>query len=189
MIARQNPFASANLEKLAFRFPYGDSWEALLSRLKANQYTGAIVGPHGSGKTTLLEQLAQQLEQLGFRPEIIRLTGETGMKDKEKLPERLRQIVRPGFVLLDGAEQLSTRHWLPIRAAAGGAAGFVVTVHRVSRLPTVFECDTDPELLEDLVEELTGATLPPGEATTLLARHHGNIRDALWELYDRWAGE
>src|SRR5690349_16086214 len=128
MIARENPFASNRIESLEFRFPEGSSWEGLMSRLEANQYCGAIVGPHGSGKTTLLEQLAPRLEERGFRPEIIRLSSESGMRDKEKLPERLRQITKPGFILLDGAEQLSTRHWLPIRTAASMAAGFIVTV-------------------------------------------------------------
>ena len=188
MIARENPFASNRIESLEFRFPEGTTWDTLLARLEANQYCGAIVGPHGSGKTTLLEQLAPKLEERGFRPEIVKLSSDSGMRDKEKLPERLRQITKPGFILLDGAEQLSTRHWLPVRAAASLAAGFIVTVHRVSRLPVLLECTTNPVLLEELVQDLTGGRLPPSEAPNLLARHHGNIRESLRELYDRWAG-
>jgi hypothetical protein len=189
MIARENPFASDRIESLEFRFPEGTSWDNLLSRLKANNYCGAIVGPHGSGKTTLLEQMADRLEDLGFRPEVISIAADASMREKERLPERLRQVVRPGFILLDGAEQLSTRHWLPVRSAASGAAGFVVTVHRVSRLPVLIECATSPVLLEELVEELTGGRLPASEAPNLFARHGGNIRESLRELYDRWAGE
>lgn len=186
--ARENPFASDRIENLAFRFPDGVTWEALLERLEANQYCGAIVGSQGSGKTTLLEQLVPQLEARGFRPEIFRLRPETSMREKERLPERLRQIEKPGFILLDGAEQLSTRLWLPVRSAASRAAGFIVTVHRVSRLPVLFECVTDPMLLDELVEDLTGGRLPAKEAPNLFARHSGNLRDALRELYDRWAG-
>ncbi|RYD69135.1 MAG: hypothetical protein EOP84_29045 [Verrucomicrobiaceae bacterium] len=187
--ARENPFATNRIEKLEFRFPEGMTMESMLARLEANQYCGAIVGPHGSGKTTLLEQLVPHLEERGFRPEIIRLASETSMRDKERLPERIRQITKPGFVLLDGAEQLSTRHWLPVRSAATQAAGFIVTVHRVSRLPVLIECATSPVLLDELVEDLTGGRLPPSEAPNLFARHRGNLRDAFRELYDRWAGQ
>ena len=186
--ARENPFASNRIDNLEFRFPDGVTWEDLLGRLEATQFCGAIVGPHGSGKTTLVEQLVPHLEARGFRPEIIRLNSETSMRDKERLPERLRQIEKPGFILLDGAEQLSTRHWLPVRSAATRAAGLIVTVHRVSRLPVLFECATNPVLLEELVEELTGGRLPATEAPSLFARHSGNMRDAFRELYDRWAG-
>lgn len=186
--ARENPFASNRIENLEFRFPDGVTWEDLLERLEATHFCGAIVGPHGSGKTTLVEQLAPRLKARGFRPEIIRLNSETSMRDKERLPERLRQIEKPGFILLDGAEQLSTRHWLPVRSAATQAAGFIVTVHRVSRLPVLFECSTNAGLLEELVEELTGGRLPATEAPNLFARHSGNMRDAFRELYDRWAG-
>lgn len=186
--ARENPFASKRIENLEFRFPDGVTWEDLLERLEATEFCGAIVGPHGSGKTTLVEQLVPHLKARGFRPEIIRLNSETSMRDKERLPERLRQIEKPGFILLDGAEQLSTRHWLPVRSAATRAAGFIVTVHRVSRLPVLFECSTNPGLLEELVEELTGGRLPVSEAPNLFARHSGNMRDAFRELYDRWAG-
>ncbi len=87
---------------------------------------------------------------------------------------------------MDGAEQLSTRHWLPVRAAASQAAGFVITVHRTSRLPTLFDCETNVELLEEIIEELTGGALPVDEAETLLLRHHGNIRAVLEELRERW---
>ena len=110
------------------------------------------------------------------------------MRDKERFPEKLRGIKKPGFILLDGAEQLSTRHWLSVRAAASQAAGFVVTVHRSSRLPVVLELETNPELLDDLVSELTGGKLPEHEAQEILRRHRGNVREALRELYDRWAG-
>ncbi|MHA3770540.1 AAA family ATPase [Verrucomicrobiota bacterium sgz303538] len=185
----ENPFATERIEKLSFRFPEGVNWDSLMARLEANQYCGAIVGPRGSGKTTLLEQLAPRLAKKGFRPEIIRLNSETGMRGKERLPEFLRQVKKPGFILLDGAEQLSTRHWLPVRAAASHAAGFIVAVHRVSRLPVLLECTTNPVLLEDLVQELTGGRLPAHEAPNLFARHSGNIREAFRELHDRWAGE
>lgn len=98
----------------------------------------------------------------------------------------LRKVVRPGFILIDGAEQLSTRLWLPVRAAASQAAGFVVTVNRVSRLPILFECETNVQLLQELVEELCGAPLVYSDAESLVLRHHGNLRDCFRELAQRW---
>ena len=188
MLAKENPFASSQIEKLAFRFPPGVDWDVLLKRLEAQQWCASIVGGNGSGKTTLLEQLVPHLEARGFEPHLLRLSSESGMRDKERFPEKLRGIKKPGFILLDGAEQLSTRHWLSVRAAASQAAGFVVTVHRSSRLPVVLELETNPSLLDDLVSELTGGKLPEHEASEILRRHRGNVREALRELYDRWAG-
>jgi hypothetical protein len=111
------------------------------------------------------------------------------MKEKERLPEKLRQIRAPGIILLDGAEQFSTRLWLPVRAAASSAAGFVVTVHRTSRLPTLFECESNVFLLDQIVEDLTGTRLTSDDAEGLLTRHHGNIRTILEELHARWICE
>ena len=185
-----NPFSSERTAQLAFRFPRGVSWESFLTRLAGQNYCGAIVGGHGSGKTTLLEELAPRLEQAGLEPHFLRLASDTGIREKERLTETLRQVAKPGVVLLlDGAEQLSTRQWLPVRAAASEAAGFIVTVHRVSRLPAVLECETSPRLLDELAADLTGEPLPPGEAATLFNRFRGNMREALQELERRWAAK
>jgi hypothetical protein len=184
MKAGDNPFAPERTEKLAYRLPGGVTWPALLERLKAQEYCGSIVGRHGTGKSTLLEQFIPHLKELGFEPQLVRLSTESSMREKEALPAVLRRFTKPSFILLDGAEQLSTRHWLPVRSAASTAAGFLVTVHRVSRLPTLVECDTNPALLADLVQELGGEPLPPEQATELMNRHFGNIRACLRELYE-----
>ena len=164
------------------------SWETLLKRLEELNWCASIVGGNGTGKTTLLEQLVPHLGARGFEPVIFRLQTESGMKEKDRLADKLRDVKAPGFILLDGAEQLSTRQWLPIRGAASEAAGFIVGVHRTSRLPVALELETSPKLLTALVENLTGGALPDGEAETLFQRHRGNLRECLRELYDRWAG-
>ena len=188
MTTSENPFTPDRVAKLPFRFPEGITWETLLAKLEGLKYCAAIVGPLGSGKTTLLEGLAPRLEERGFRPVLFRLGSEASMREKERLPEKLRLVKRPEFILLDGAEQLSTRHWLPVRSAATSAAGFVITVHRTSRLPSLFECETNVQLLEALVQELTGAGVPRDEAEDLLSRHHGNMHAVFQEMHARWAG-
>lgn len=188
MTARENPFATCHLERIPFRFPNGVTWETFLKKLEELKWCASIVGGNGAGKTTLLEQIIPHLKARGFEPVVFRLQTESGGKEKDRLTDKLREVKKPGFILLDGAEQLSTRQWLPIRGAASEAAGFIVSVHRTSRLPVALELDTSPKLIESLVESLTGASLPDDEAGALFHRHRGNIRECLRELYDRWAG-
>ena len=52
--------------------------------------------------------MAPHLEALGFQPVFFRLSNETSLRDKERLAEAMRAVVKPGFILLDGGEQLST---------------------------------------------------------------------------------
>ena len=188
MTARDNPFATSHLESIPFRFPVGVDWDVLLKKLESLNWCASIVGGHGTGKTTLIEQLIPHLTARGFEPVMFRLQTESGMKEKDRLADKLREIKAPGFILLDGAEQLSTRQWLPIRGAASEAAGFIVSVHRTSRLPVALELETSAKLLENLVATLTGGKLPDEEAEVLFHRHRGNLRECLRELYDRWAG-
>lgn len=159
-----------------------------MNRLAASQWRGSIVGSHGSGKTTLLEQLAPRLEERGFVPRHFTLRSEGTMHDKRALLDAVRPMRAPDFLLVDGAEQLSTREWLPLNAAAHHCAGAVLTLHRAGRLPVILETTPNAALLEQLVGEVSGARLPAGEATTLFQRHRGDIRACLRELYDRWAG-
>jgi ABC-type cobalamin transport system ATPase subunit len=185
--APENPFSADRIEKLTYRFREG-SWETILQKLEAASWRGAIVGSNGTGKTTLLEQLSPHIEARGFVPRMIRLRGESTQAEKDVVLAQARGLRAPDFLLLDGAEQLTTRQWLPLRVAIDALAGCVVTVHRTSRLPTIVELTPTPALLDELVAELTGGQLPPGEAGTILARNHGNIRRCFRELHDRFNG-
>jgi hypothetical protein len=185
--AKDNPFAAQRIERLAFRFPDDDDWDALLARLESAAWRGAIVGPHGAGKTTVLEQLAPRLAARGFNPKLLTLRAESTSADKQMLAAATSARA-PDFLLLDGAEQLTTRQWLTFQNWMRTAAGCVITLHRESRLPTVLQVDSSPALLDELTHELCGAWLPEGEARRLFIRHHGNLRECLRELYDRWAG-
>lgn len=188
VLPQENPFCSGAIERLEFRLPAGFTWDSLIAKLANVNWIGAVVGPHGSGKSSLLDQLAPRLEQHGLKPRIYRLTAESGQADKDALLAIVREMRAPDMLLLDGAEQLSTRQWLPLRVAVDSLAGCVVTLHRTGRLPTLMETETTPALFTELIADLTGCTLPPGEAASIHARHRGNMRECFRELYDRWAG-
>jgi hypothetical protein len=187
MRPRDNPFAMHRIEALPFRLPSDLTWETFLDRCAAAKWRGAIVGPHGSGKTTLLEQLAPRARELGFNPHFFRVQAESTMAQKQQMLTRVRSLRAPDLLLLDGAEQLSTREWLTLHSAASAAAGCLITVHRTSRLPTLLETRTSPALLIELAQELTGERLPLAEAGVLFKRHLGNLRECLRALYDQRA--
>jgi hypothetical protein len=179
-----NPFAVQRVLEIRYRLPSGLTWEDLLDRLAALRWRAAIVGPHGHGKTTLLGDLAPRLEARGFRVRTISLREAHPRLGRED-QALIRSLGPEDVLLLDGAEQLGWLSWLGLRLRTRRAGGLVITSHRTGLLPTLYECRTSPELLAGIVEELSGPGVEVGE---LWARHGGNVRDALRELYDRWAG-
>jgi hypothetical protein len=172
--------------EVRYRLPAGVTWEDLLDRLAALRWRAAVVGPHGHGKTTLLEDLAPKLEARGFRVRTISLREAHPRLDREDRIV-LRSLGAQDVLLLDGAEQLSRLSWMEVRLRTRRAGGLVITSHRPGLLPAFFKCETTPGLLAGIVGELLDGGEEP-EVEELHARHRGNVRDALRELYDRWAG-
>jgi hypothetical protein len=186
MRALDNPFRSDRQLGLRYRLTEAE-WSALLDRLSALGRRAALVGPQGSGKTTLLRDLGARLEVSGFAVTRIQLN-----EANPGIPRRVWLELAWGpraFVLLDGAERLGRLGWLAFSSATRHADGVVITTHEPGRLPTLAECSTSPEMLADLVEELLCSRPEWLDATCrdLFAKHDGNLRDALRELYDRFA--
>jgi hypothetical protein len=186
MRALDNPFRSDRQLGLRYRLTEAE-WRSLLVRLGALGRRAALVGPQGSGKTTLLRDLGARLEISGFAVTRIQLN-----EANPGIPQRVWLELAWGpraFVLLDGAERLGRLGWLAFSIATRRANGVVITTHEPRRLPTLAECSTSPELLADLVEELLCSRPDWLDATCrdLFAKHNGNMRDALRELYDRFA--
>ena len=183
--ARDNPFATERVLKARYRIDE-TGWTELMKRWDALGRRGALVGPHGSGKTTLLEDMAVRLEKAGWRVVWVRLSAEF-----PRLPAWCDAAFFAGLgakdvVLVDGAEQLGFVAWRIFRYRVRKAGGLIVTTHRTGRLATLRRCETTPELLMELVESL-GETVSADEAKRLHARHRGNVREALRELYDERA--
>ena len=184
MKARENPFKTERVIA-TIRYTYADGdLDTLIARLAALGYRAAIVGPHGAGKTTLLEDLGRALQDRGFQVTSVRLGT-----DDRRLPDAWHARAAPlgprDIVCLDGAEQLNAVEWLWFRWRARRAGGLIVTSHARGRLPLLIECTTSPDLLERIVRRLSPAPATGApSAAELFRRHHGNLRDALRELYD-----
>jgi hypothetical protein len=189
MKARDNPFAVDRV--LRVRYELSDvALSQLAARFETLGYRAAIVGPHGSGKTTLLEDLEAPLARRGFRVVCVRLDADHPRFGPGVLASLSAHLNARDIVCIDGAEQLAWPSWMMVRWRTRRAGGLLVTSHRRGRLPTLLECTTSPALLERIIERLMPsrgreAGAPP--AGELFARHRGNLRDALRELYDVYA--
>lgn len=185
MRARDNPFATARVHRIRYRFN-GTTWEKLLARLESMNWRAAIVGHEGAGKTTLLEDLAPRLCERGWEVVWLRLS-----REQPRFASGLRRalgsrLTANCFILFDGAEQLSRWAWWHFRRRVRPAGGLVITSHRSGLLPTLLRCETSVGLFAGIVAELLqGTTLPEGATQDgLFRKHGGNLREALRELYD-----
>jgi hypothetical protein len=185
MKARDNPFATSRVLRIRYQLR-GTTWDALMERWAALRHRAAIVGPHGGGKTTLLEDWEPRLAAAGWRVHWLRLS-----EDNRRLPPgHLRRWTRTlgprDCILFDGAEQMSRWGWAWFRRRSLRAGGILVTSHMPGLLPTLYECRTDAALLAGIACRLAGpGVLAAGASEALYARHSGNVRNALRDLYDQ----
>ena len=187
---RTNPFRIQRTDALLFRLQ-DMTWEQLLARLESLHFRGAIVGAKGRGKSTLVRDLDARLQAEGWR--INRLRLDTSQRDFST--EQWRSFPRldhRDLILLDGAEQLNHWRWYLFLRQARRAGGLIVTSHRVGLLPTLYQCDSSPQLLQELIAEISEDSkdvlkLEESRARELLSRHGGNVREAFRELYDYYA--
>jgi hypothetical protein len=188
MRARDNPFRSERLLAVRYRLQ-GITWNELLSRCEALRYRAALVGPYGSGKTTLLEDLQPHLRAQGFEPRLIRLNceGPVLIMDIVRLAAQADQKM---ILLVDGTEQLGALAWYWFKWATRNAGGLIITRHTPGRLPTLHQCCTSVDLLEDIIDELLADSMPDlrDRAEALFHKHQGNLREALRDCYDLLSG-
>lgn len=164
--------------------------EMLLERVRSLGGTAAIVGPHGSGKSTLLVRLAETLARHGQRAQRVRLHS---WRDTPVAWSAIRQAVTGSTVCIDSWECVSrpVRGLLRLAASVSGC-GLLVTSHRAGEMPVLMRCSTNLVLLRSIVRSLPGHELWQGtlirsaDIEEVFARHGGNLRESLYELYDRF---
>lgn len=191
MKARDNPFTTERVLRIRYALP-DDDWPGLFARLEQQRYRAAIIGPHGSGKTTLLEDLQEQLTARGVPVMSLRLNTTKPSFARAELAACFATVTPDHVICLDGAEQLTRFGWASFAHRARRARGLIITSHQAGLLPTLHTCATTEHLLEDIVARLLTPALR-GQAAALptsrdlFARHRGNLRDALREMYDWYA--
>jgi energy-coupling factor transporter ATP-binding protein EcfA2 len=164
--------------------------DLLLTRLHSLGGAAAIVGPHGSGKSTLLAHLANAIEARGVRAPRSRLRS---LHDVPAAWMAIRQAANGGTACIDSWECIGrpARYGLQVAAHLSGS-GLLVTSHRSDGLPVLVLHDTSPALLHAIVRGLPdhdswhGRLITPSDVEEAFVKHGGNLRESLYELYDRF---
>lgn len=185
-----NPFATRFTRpgRLAIRGRDGSPLDpaTLVEALDGMGGTAALEGPHGSGKTTLLLAVAAVL---GARRRLGGLLRLHGRGDAGRALALMRTAA-PGSVLcVDSWEQAGLWTGGAIRRAGRRrGVGLLVTSHRATQLPLLHRCGTSSILLARLVDDLPshGGLITSADIEAAHARHGGDLRSALFDLYDRF---
>lgn len=182
-----NPFATRFVRPgaLAYRYPAGDSAEQLVERLRASGWWGQIIGPHGSGKSTLLASLPPALAAAGRESLTIALHQHNR---RLRRIDELNGLGRDSQLIVDGYEQLGrwARWRLSYRCRRVGC-GLLVTAHQDVGLPTVALVEPSLETLRYVAAQLApegDSTIGADDVSAAWQRCGGNLREALFDLYD-----
>jgi len=180
---RHNPFSAARFAPGAL--PWLGAPGELDALADAAFRGGArhqIVGPHGSGKSTLLVHLARVAQRRGLAVRLVRAG---------RAPARaVLRSLGADAVLLDEGEALGLALQPLLALAALSRTPLVVSVHHDVGLPTLRRCQASPELAAAVVAHLRADSEPlrAEPFAPRLARHGGNLRELLFELYDEVEG-
>jgi hypothetical protein len=156
---------------------------ALIARLDGLE-AAALEAPHGHGKSTLLLALAAALDAVGRPTTIVRVRG---WKDAWAACCAVVTAPRRTAVFVDGWEQLGLVAF-PLRLVARGLRRMLlVTSHRPAGLPVLWRCETTPDLLRAIIARLPdhGGLVDDADVAEAFHRHGGNLRESLYDLYDR----
>ncbi|MGW8256414.1 MAG: hypothetical protein ACWGMZ_02900 [Thermoguttaceae bacterium] len=187
----ENPFCSRRIRPgaLPYCFLPGDDVEKIIDLLRKNNWRGAIVGPHGSGKSTLLAAILPALEKIGCRAVLFQLhDGQRNMPPDWRGCCKLSPSTAPVIIAVDGYEQLG--FWSRIRVkwtVQRRRLGLLVTSHVWAGLPVIYHPPVSLEMTGKIVEQLLEdgqISVPQRILAELFAKHQGNVREVLFDLYD-----
>lgn len=182
-----NPFSTRYVRPgaIPYFFPPGEDAQALVARLREQDWRGEIIGPHGSGKSTLLAALLPALAAAGRQP--ILCTLRDGQRSLGEFRAALAAAGPASIVVIDGFEQLSSWNKWSIRwFCRRRQAGLLVTAHTSAGLPTLATTEIDQRTAREVLGHLlpAGQSIDEADLRQALAQHGGNLREALFELYD-----
>lgn len=184
-----NPFATRFTRPgvLPALGPQGEPIDAagLLSRISPGRVV-TLVGPHGHGKSTLLSCLTAAARHAGSETTAVRIRSPS---DSWRPVAAVLATPRGGLVTCDGWERSLPGTGVVVRAvAAARGLRVVVTTHQPRGLPVLAYCDTSAALLDELVARLPdhGGLIDATDIDDAYHRHAGNVREALYDLYDRF---
>jgi hypothetical protein len=158
----------------------------LVATLAAQNWRGAIVGPHGCGKSALLEALKPAIAAAGRHVQAIALHD-----GQRRLPQTFFDdwTTAKTVVVVDGYEQLGWFQRLHLaRRCRRANVGRVVTAHRPTLIPTLIRLAPDRDLVARHVADLCSEVSTPITEKDVNASHdcHGsNVREIFFDLYDR----
>jgi hypothetical protein len=184
-----NPFSASRLRPgtIDFIFEHGKTLGQLVDLLEANQWRGAITGLHGTGKSTLLAAMTPAIEARGRVVSCVTLTAGQRTLPRDFLASP-RLAAGQGVAAVDGIEQLSAWSRLRLkRFCKSHGAGLLVASHRSARLPVIYQTAIDVPRAWRVVERFQDGFTPLVRLSDLverLAQRHGNLREALFDLYD-----
>ncbi len=145
-----------------------------------------IEGPHGHGKTTLLRAVCAEADSrhrpfdfLAIRSISSALTTVT----------RVLFAGQHAVVAVDGWEELPAGFPILIRILARWKSVVVVaTAHAPAGVPVVARCVATPAILAAIVGRLPDhhGLISQHDLDEVFVRHAGNLREALYDLYDRF---
>jgi len=159
------------------------------TRLARSLTTGCVVaieGPHGHGKSTLLAALLVAAESSGRTTTVIRVRS---ARETWRPVVASVTMTRGSCLGCDGWERCLPGTATLVRLiAALRHISVVVTAHGPAGLPVLAHCDTSPRLLAGLVSRLPehGGLIDATDIEDAFERHAGNLREALYDLYDRF---
>jgi ABC-type branched-subunit amino acid transport system ATPase component len=181
-----NPFATCWTRPgaIPFHFQTGETASSLIAKLAAHNWRATIIGPHGSGKTTLLESLKPTLIAAGRSVHTVSL--QNGQRRLPPLPSHQGSNF---LLVIDGYEQLSRLERIEILSWSYlTRIGLLVTSHARTFLPTLIRLAPNLALVEELVADLSAkvsTTITPADVAASHACHGSNVREILFDLYDR----
>lgn len=189
-----NPFSTKFIRPgaIPFLFPNGTDAAILVRRMRATRWRGQIIGPHGSGKTSLLLALKPHLEAerrtVWYQPE------PGSKKLRFSLASQFRFWEKELLVIIDGFGELPVPTQLAIVAVTKWKGnGLLITTHRRKfGLPILVTLRPKLETFSAVVNYITSrfpqdslANISQQELNQIWLKHNGNIREALFDLFDR----